>query len=164
MEMKTTTVAMALMGLLLASGTAAAKNDAKLPATATAITSEEVTALFSGNTTDWKPARAFWAADGKVIGLYPKKGSEAVGEGKWTVTGNKMCYEIDWRTAKKTAAPFHENACNEFYKAGKKIWTKNVENSDAQYKGNIYTGEDKKLLKGDKASKEADAVKAKFEQ
>jgi Protein of unknown function (DUF995) len=163
--MRDMTYRIMLMTLMVTTGilsTAAdAKNQGKLPKGAVPLSESESKAVYAGKTIEWNPALAYWREDGTVIGYYPVKGKEAIGEGTWTVKGNELCYTITWRGADKAGKPFVEDACAKFYKAGKAIWTENSKEED-QYQGDIWKGIEKKLKSGDKVSAKFNALKAKF--
>jgi hypothetical protein len=141
-------------------GVAFAKNKGKLPKGAVPLSAEEVKAIYVGKTIDWKPAKAYWSADGTTIGYYPVKGDEAFAEGTWSVNGNELCYENTWHGKDKTK-PFNEKRCSKYYKVKKVIWTENTKDDD-KWQGDIWTGVEKKLKKGDSVSKKALELKAKL--
>jgi Protein of unknown function (DUF995) len=150
-----------VLGGLLAFGTADAKNEGKLPKAAVPLTAEETKALFSGSTINWGDAQAYWAPDGTSIGYYHKGKVKSFAEGTWTVNGNEMCYDNGWRDADKTKPVFNDNRCAKYYKVKKVIWTENTKDED-KWMGDIWTGINKKLKKGDLVSAKATALKAKF--
>lgn len=140
---------------------ALAKNDGKLPKNAKPLTEEEAKAIYSGKTIDWQPSRVYWRPDGTAIGFNPKKGQEYFTEGTWTARGNEVCLHLEWHGPNKAKPPYLEDLCAKYYSDGKKIWVENTKD-DPQYMGDIWTGIEKKLKKGDTASEQALALKAKF--
>lgn len=140
---------------------ALAKNDGKLPKDAVPLTAAETKALWSGKTINWNPAKMYWSPDGKAVGVYPVKGREGFAEGTWTVSGNEMCSDVIWYGADKGGKTTPENSCAKYYKAGKVIWTLNTKEQE-RYMGDIWSGVDKKLKKGDSASKQAYEWKKKW--
>ncbi len=154
----------AVLVLIFSAGLASsaiAKNSGKLPKGAVPLSTEETKAIYSGKTINWKLAQTYWSPDGKAIGYYPVKGKEGFGEGTWTVTGDEMCYHLEWRGADKAAKPFINDVCAKYYKSGKQIWIENTKDVE-KYQGDIWTGIEKKLTAGDKASAQANAYKTKF--
>lgn len=138
-----------------------AKNEGKLPKGAVPLSAEDAKAMFLGNTIDWKPARVYWNPDGTALGYNSEKGKEYVGEGTWTANGNEVCYDMKWRGG-DLKVPYPESVCDQLFRVGKQIWTKNTKNSEDKYFGDIYSGMDKKFLKGDKITKKANALKVKL--
>jgi hypothetical protein len=150
-----------IFSALLALGAADAKNEGKLPKAAVPLTAEETKAIFSGSTINWGDAQAYWATDGTSIGYYHKGKVESFAEGTWTVIGNEMCYDNGWRDADKSKAVFKDNRCAKYYKVKKVIWIENTKDDD-KWMGDIWTGINKKLKKGDLVSAKATALKAKL--
>ena len=137
-----------------------ANNEGKLPKDSLPLSAEETKAVFAGKTIDWKPAKAYWSADGTITGYYPVKGQEGFGEGKWSVNGNELCYDMAWHGKDKTK-PFLSNKCEKFFKARNVIWIENTKDED-KYQGDIWNGIEKKLTAGDAVSKSAKELKAKL--
>lgn len=138
-----------------------AKNSGKLPKGAVPLTEAQVHALYDGKSIDWKLAQAHWNADGTAIGYYGKKGDEGFAEGTWTVKGNEMCYDMQWRGKDKVKAPFKDNRCQTLYYSGKKLWVVNTKDED-KYSNDVWTGLEKKITSKDLVTKNYDAIKVKF--
>ncbi|MCR9282588.1 MAG: DUF995 domain-containing protein [Rhodobacteraceae bacterium] len=120
----------------------------KLPKSAEPLTATELSALYKGNSTNWKNSNAFFADDGRylIIG----KNQKWYGDGKWTVKGNKLCASMSWNTIDKKEGG-KANDCWTWYKSGKKYlthWEGNTGRSDGYNDSEI-----KKLSKGDKVTK-----------
>jgi Protein of unknown function (DUF995) len=151
---------MLIFGVLLATDAALAKNDGKLPKGAVPLSAEETKALLAGNSINWGAAQIYWAPNGSLVGHYKKGKDESFAEGKWTVNGNEMCEDNIWH-GKDKSKPLQEGTCKKFYKLGKIIWTENTKDQE-KYQGDFWDGIDKRIKKGDIASKKAQAVKLKF--
>jgi hypothetical protein len=135
---------------------AMAKNQGKLPKDATPMPSEEIRALLSGNSIDFKVAQYYFAPDGTLWGL----SKDWYADGTWTVEGNTWCLNSSWHGPKK-AKEDNYTQCNEKYKVGKKIFTKNTKGEE-KYLGDVSTDQEKKIRKGDIVSAKAMALKAKY--
>lgn len=138
-----------------------AANSGKLPKDAKPLTAEEAQGVFAGKTINWQPAKAYWRPDGSAIGYYPVKGDEGFAEGTWKVSGNQICIYLEWRGKDKAKAPYIEDTCAKYYTSKGKIWVENVKD-DPKWQGDIWSGIEKKLKKGDSVSKKAAALKKSF--
>jgi hypothetical protein len=122
-----------------------AKNKGKLPKTATPMTTEEITAMLSGNSIDFKMVQYYFAPDGKLLGVDPK--NKWTADGTWDVKGNTWCLHSVWHSPDGKKSENYEQ-CSEKYRDGKKIYTKNTKGED-QWLGDITTDQEKKMKKGD---------------
>jgi hypothetical protein len=137
---------------------AEAKNAGKLPAGATPMPTDEIKQALSGNSIDFKVAKYYFAPDGSLLGIDQKQ--KGFADGTWTVTGNTWCLDSAWHSADKTKV-FNFALCNEKYKLGKKIFTKNTKGED-QYLGDVSTDQEKKMRKGDIVSAAVTKLKQKL--
>ena len=143
MSLVTRTVAVSVFCVV--AGVASAE---RLPKDAVKLSPAEAKAIYSGKSSDWSRSNAYFAPDGRYI-MVSKKGT-GVAEGKWTVSGNKVCAMADLRGLKDD---FKDkiNDCWTWYKHGKRhlsMWS-----GDKNGKDGWFDGEMKKLSKGDKVSK-----------
>lgn len=148
--------------LLFNTNSALAKNSGKLPKDAQPMASEEVKKLVAGQTVDYKVALYYFDPAGTLIGVLQK--DDAFAEGKWVIKDNEFCLMADWRGAEKTKPPFHFELCKKYYLSKKTIYVENSKD-DEKFLGDKYRydkGEKKKWSSGDKVSKRAMAVKAKY--
>ncbi|MGE0238719.1 MAG: DUF995 domain-containing protein [Parvibaculaceae bacterium] len=147
----------AACAVVLATVAAEAKNAGKLPKNAVPMTTEEIKQILSGNSIDYKVAKYYFAPDGSLLGIDGKKTWFA--DGTWTVTGNTWCLDSKWHGPDKASDTYAQ--CEEKYKAGKKIYSKNVKGED-KYLGDISTDQEKKIKKGDIVSASVTALKKKL--
>ena len=129
----------------------------KLPKNAKPFTADEVTAVYSGNTMQWSAGGGFFAPDGKMAAYWSKKGEEGYAEGKWSVTGNEFCYSASWKNATK---PLDEEFCWKMYHVGKKTYYEETKASDGR--ALKITPKSPPVSNGDKATKQAEAIKEKL--
>lgn len=147
-----------VLGLVVASTGVDAKNQGKLPKGATPMTPEEITVILSGNSIDFKVAKYYFAPDHSLLGI----GSNGwFADGTWSVNGNTWCLDSLWHGPDKAKAPETFGLCSEKYKVGKIIYTKNTKGED-KYLGDIWTGEEKKIKKGDIVSAKVAKLKQKY--
>ena len=90
-----------------------------LPGSATPVTSEEATQLYSGKTALYKSASFYFAPDGTTKGYYGKPPKGAL-VGTWTANGNELCVTSHGFLATDTTPTVN---CNKYWKDGKRIWS-----------------------------------------
>ncbi|RDJ05048.1 DUF995 domain-containing protein [Rhizobium grahamii] len=133
-----------------------------------ALTAEETTQLYVGNTaswdTQWGKANYTWTADGKVLGILDKKdGKKAVADGTWTVKDNEFCYSVVWKSSKSDKGS-DWSPCVSWFKVGKVIWNKNG-SGNGKWTGDVCDCEYRESFsKGDKVSGRMETVKASLEE
>ena len=106
------------LSLLVAIPAMSAAKAGDLPAGAVALSSDEVTKIYSGKTAFWKSATIYFASDGTIKGYYgaPPKGALI---GTWSVNGNEGCmksHDVHDDVSKETTD------CNKYWKSGKTVW------------------------------------------
>lgn len=150
--------------LAIATSPTVTKANMKMPKTAKALTAEETTKLYVGNTVIWDTDRGkvsyTFTADGNVLGILDKKdGKKAWAEGKWTVNDNEFCYDVIWR-GKKSGDGTKWAPCVSWFKVGKVFWSKNG-SGNGEFTGNVCDCEFRDSFKmGDKVSGRMETVKA----
>ena len=127
----------------------------KLPKNAKPFTAQEVTAIYSGNTIEWGAGAGFLATDGTMTAYWSKKGDEGYAKGKWSVADNEFCYSASWTNATK---PFDESFCWKMYHAGTKTYYEETKATDGRTLKVTLKGP--QISRGDKATKQAEAMKA----
>ena len=141
---------------------AVAKNSGKLPKGAVPLSSDEIKTLFAGNTIDFKDTLYFFLTDGSLVGFHTDKSGNSFADGKWSVNDNEFCLDTSWYGKDKSAKPFLFALCYKFYKVNKVIWTENNKGGEEKDLGAIYTGQDKKIKKGDLISAKVTALKTQY--
>jgi hypothetical protein len=128
-----------------------------LPKSAIKISSTEAKSLYSGKSSNWKKARAYFSPDGRY--LIVGKNKKWFAEGTWNTRGNKVCSKSKWTNIKDDKTGRSVN-CWTWYKDGKRylsLWS-----GDKNGKHGYYDGEHKKMRKGDRVSKTFNKLKAKY--
>lgn len=120
----------------------------KLPKEAIELTADEVKAIYTGVSSDWKRSNAYFAPDGKYLSV--AKSGNWHGEGKWDVKGNKVCADLVVRVPKENRSESVLN-CWTWFKEGKTYWT--LYSGEKDQKTSYYDTEIERLSKGDKVSK-----------
>ncbi len=128
-----------------------------LPATATPLSAADVTALYSGNSTEWSNSSAFFRPDKTVIGVYGENLDESIYWGKWTVTGNEICMRNSWRNVKNGDTGGGATDCWMWYETPNgtlyTLWSTRFDGTKPP-KDDYYTGEVEALRKGDIVSRQ----------
>lgn len=141
----------ASVAIMLAAVTTASA--ATLPKGATELSSAEVKAMYEGKSSDWKSVKVFFAPDGSAKMV--RKDKKAYGDGKWTVSGNKMCLSINAvQVADKSNRTVDD--CYSWFRSGDKHfmrWSGDESKADA-YRDDEPT----RLAKGDMVSKDHAAL------
>lgn len=151
---RSTAVALAATVLVALPLSAQAK---KLPETAVKLTAAETKALYSGKASNWRTSKAFFAPDGTF--LLVKKDRSLIGEGKWTVKGNKVCTKAKWYSLKDGSSDNFWD-CWTWYKDGRKYWTQ-WKGSSGSSEG-FYDNEKRKLIGINTVSAQFKRLKAKL--
>jgi len=146
----------------LAVNVAIAKNSGHLPKDAAPLSSDDIKLLFSGNTIDFKDTLYFFKPDGSLVGIHTDKSGNSFADGKWSVNDNEFCLDSSWHGKDKAAKPFLFALCYKFYKAKNVIWTENNKGGEPKDLGAIYTGQDKKIKKGDLITAKVTALKTQY--
>ncbi|MDQ0469509.1 DUF995 domain-containing protein [Labrys wisconsinensis] len=132
---------------------------AGLPKRAKPFSAADVTAIYAGNTIEWGHGAGFLAADGKLTAYWTKPGEEGYAAGTWTVSGNEFCYSASWVNAAKR---FDESFCWKLYHVGKKTFYQETRATDGRTL--TVTAQGPRIVAGDKATTQAEAMKAKIGQ
>ena len=108
-----------LLALLVIIPTISSAKASDLPAGAVALSSDEVTKIYSGKTAFWKTATIYFAPDGTIRGYYGKPPKGAL-VGAWSVNGNEECFTSrDVHDAESKAT----NNCDKYWMDGKTVWS-----------------------------------------
>ena len=121
----------------------------KLPKNAKPMTAEEVTAIYSGNSSDWKVSRAYFSPEMKVKGVHGKGNKRVTYSGEWSVTGNEACMKVSAKGDPKIYTD-----CWKWWHVGKgtvTLWSVHFDETKPDLKNGYY---DESLKQGDKVSKE----------
>ena len=124
----------------------------ELPASAVKLSSAEIKALYSGKTADWSRSQAYFAPNGTTKNV--SKQGKWVGNGTWTVRGNRICMKTKG-TSFSSGKAWSVRDCWSWFRDGKKTWTLwSVRfNGEKPSKKDYYTGEAKKLKTGDRTKR-----------
>lgn len=128
-----------------------------LPKNAAPLSESEARALYAGKSSNWSKSRAYFAPDGTYF-VYGKD-KAWFAEGKWTVSGNKVCGTTTW-TDIKDGKTGKGGSCWTWYRSGKRhlmLWS-----GDKDPQNGYYDGELKKLSVGDKVTKTVLELKKKI--
>jgi Protein of unknown function (DUF995) len=155
-------ICLALFNLAILFGSSAFADS--LPAGAKDLTESEVTALYSGNSFQWdKDNVIYFAADGTVMSTFSFGGSRGYTTGTWKVTGNEICKNTaEWFDVTKKTSGKGSPDCWRWAKKGKTYYMlQSVRFDGSKPDPNSWSrGENKKIIKGDRASKRIEALKA----
>jgi hypothetical protein len=148
------------VALLLATSAGLALAD-DMPKGAVKLTKAEATAIYAGKTARWvnggdDDAIAYFAPDGVILMHGPKK--NWYGEGRWTVSSNKVCQQIKWHGLDGNSGSGKKHCWTWVRDPKGKLWDLW---SGEDPKHGWWDGELKKLSKGDKVTKTYNALKAK---
>ncbi|MGP4671128.1 DUF995 domain-containing protein [Agrobacterium salinitolerans] len=133
-----------VIATFLFGGMATADN---LPQQAVKLTSQEVVAIYSGKTIEWRRSRAVFSPDGTF--LLVGKNDEFVASGTWSVRENELCASYELMDLKGSSTKKGKD-CWAWYREGKKYWT--LWNGDEDKGGGYYDDELDKLSKGDQVT------------
>jgi hypothetical protein len=123
----------------------------KLPKNAKPMTTEEVTAIYSGNSVVWDNSKAYFSPEKKVKGVFGKGKDRVLYSGEWSVTDNEACMKNSPKGETKTYTD-----CWKWWHVGKgslTLWSVHYDDSKPDLK-NGYYDESKNIKKGDKVTKE----------
>lgn len=134
----------------------------ELPATAVKMSSAEVKALYSGKTADWSRSQAYFAPNGTTKNV--SKQGKWVGNGTWTVRGNRICMKTKG-TSFSSGKAWSVRDCWSWFRDGKKTWTLwSVRfNGEKPSKKDYYNGEARKLKSGDRTKRRYNRLVKKLE-
>lgn len=140
-----------LVAIALSVGPSAAE---KLPPDAKPMSSQELKAIFAGNSQIWQKSRVYFAPDMTTKGLYGAPVTHSF-SGKWNVKGNTICMNnksIDVKSKKSDGKTYTD--CWKFFKSGKRVLSLYSNNFGHKTTENDYwDSELKTLKKGDQISK-----------
>jgi len=121
-----------------------------LPKTATPLSKDAVTRIYSDRTAIWKDADAYFAPDHTEKGVLGKPKATSVFMGTWTVSGNEICV---YNFHKNSPATFRD--CYKYWQDGKRVvtlWSIHSDGSPVDENNGYYVGEVDKLKPGDLVS------------
>jgi Protein of unknown function (DUF995) len=134
----------------------------KLPKQAKSLTESEISTLYSGNSFQWdKDNIAFFAADGTSTSTFSFNGSRGYTTGTWKVTGDEICKNTaEWFDVTKKTNGKGSPDCWRWARKGKTYYTLQTVRFDGAKPDDASwsTGDNKKLKKGDHASKKIEAM------
>jgi hypothetical protein len=131
-----------------------------LPPDARPVSGKSLAKIYAGRTAEWSESKAYFAPDGSLKGIHTGGGTTLFW-GKWTVKGNEVCMQNSYRNLQtgKTGSGLRD--CWAWWQAADgtlwQLWTVRYDNSKPP-KDDYYTGEEKKLKKGDLVSKKFDRL------
>ena len=128
-----------------------------LPESAVKLKSSEAKALYSGKSIKWDNATGYFAPDGTFYGVSKK--DDGIGEGTWSVRGNRVCYKAKW-TGLKSGKSRNVSHCWTHYKDGRTYWT--LWSGSKGKKDHYYDDEVKKLKRGDKVTRKYKKLVKKY--
>jgi hypothetical protein len=135
-----------------------------LPKGAKELTAEEVTTLYSGNSFQWDKDNAiYFATDGSVASTFNFNGNRGYTVGTWKVTGSEICKNTaEWFDVTKKTSGKGNPDCWRWARKGKTYYTLQTVRFDGSKpdENSWSKGENKKIKKGDLASKAIEAMKA----
>jgi hypothetical protein len=121
----------------------------KLPKSAKPLSPQEITKIYSGNSSDWKASSAYFAPDGTVKGYVGKPKIKSTFKGNWAVSDNEVCMEFS------TQDGFNSTDCWKYWRSGKDIltlWSRHFDGSAVDDVNGYYKNEVAKLKAGDLVS------------
>jgi hypothetical protein len=99
----------------------------QLASTATPMSSDAISKIYSGKTAVWKSSEMYFSPDGTVKGLYGKPKPTSPFSGTWSVNGNELCATVAF-----SDKPTTYTDCWKWWTDGKKLvtlWSKHNDNS-----------------------------------
>lgn len=91
-----------------------------LPKSAKRLSASDAKALYAGKSANWKKSKAYFSPDGKLFMI--GKDKSWYGEGKWSVSGNKVCGKLKWTSVKGGKTGSNKD-CWTWYRDGKRYLT-----------------------------------------
>lgn len=133
-----------------------------LPKGARPMSQKALFKLYAGTTTDWNTSSAYFAPDGTVKGLAGKKRlGDTLYWGSWTVTGNEVCMNVQYRNRTNGDTGASSDCWKWFLDGDKKpwtLWSRHYDGSEPDLANGYYDGELAKMSRGDRISARFDKL------
>jgi hypothetical protein len=134
-----------------------------LPKGARPLSEKALAKLYSGITTDWKTSSAHFAPDGTVKGLAGKKRlGDRLYWGNWTVKGNEVCMNVDYRSRTNGDTGTSTDCWQWFLDRDRKpwtLWSRHYDGTEPDLADGYHDGELAKMSRGDGVSARFDKLK-----